>query len=65
MANGSCVDEPEPLPTLLMDETVPIDAQELWRLIMADPEFLVSVNKLKNNREIKVGRWRLTKGECF
>lgn len=64
-ANGDHADEPEPLPTLLLDETLPIDARELWRLIMADPEFLVSVNKLKKNREIKIGRWRPTKGECI
>lgn len=55
-------DLPEPLSTPLLDETLPISARDLWRLVMADPEFLSSVQELNKHREPKIGRWQLTKG---
>ena len=53
---------PEPLPTILLEETLPISPRELWRLVMGNPDFLKSVSKLKKNRDLKVGQWRLSKG---
>ncbi|EIE19795.1 hypothetical protein COCSUDRAFT_44606 [Coccomyxa subellipsoidea C-169] len=51
----------EPLSTVVLDETLPIGEHDLWRLVMADPEFQSSVQKLNKHRELKVGRWHMTK----
>ncbi len=55
-------DEVEHLSTVLLDETLPIGARDLWRLVMADPEFFDSIQKLNKHRATKLGRWQLTKG---
>ncbi|BDA46845.1 probable membrane-anchored lipid-binding protein YSP2 at C-terminar half [Coccomyxa sp. Obi] len=54
-------DEVEHLSTVLLDETLPVGARDLWRLVMADPEFFDSVQKLNKHRATKQGRWKLTK----
>ena len=56
---------PEPLPTTLLDETLPITPRDLWRLVMGDPDFFRSVADMKKNRDLKIGRWRLSKGNFF
>lgn len=56
---------PEPLPTTLLDETLPITPRDLWRLVMGDPDFFRSVADMKKNRDLKIGRWRLSKGIFF
>ncbi len=60
--NRATEDLAEPLSTVVLDETLPIGEHDLWRLVMADPEFQSSVQKLNKHRELKVGRWHMTKG---
>ena len=60
--SGGAKDLAEPLSTVVLDETLPIGAHDLWRLVMADPEFQSSVHKLNKHREAKFGRWHLTEG---
>ena len=52
----------EPLPTILLEETLPVTPPELWLLVMGNSDFLKSVSKIKKNRDLKIGRWRLSKG---
>ena len=53
---------PEPLPTILLEETLPVTPRELWLLVMGSSDLLKSVAKVKKNRDLKIGRWRLSKG---
>ena len=53
---------PEPLPTILLEETLPVTPRELWLLVMGSSDLLKSVAKVKKNRDLKIGRWRLGKG---
>lgn len=53
---------PEPLPTILLDETLPVTASELWLLVMGSSDFMKRISKLKKNRDLRIGRWRLSKG---
>lgn len=52
----------EPLSTVVLDETLPIGAHDLWRLVMGEPDFQSSVRELNKQRDSKTGRWHLTKG---
>lgn len=52
----------EPLPTILLEETLPVTPPELWLLVMGSSDLLKSVSKIKKNRELRIGRWRLSKG---
>lgn len=63
-SNGSkeTAELPEPLPIILLDETLPITPRELWKLVMGTPDFLKSVSESRKNRDLKIGRWRLSKG---
>ncbi|KAK9918828.1 hypothetical protein WJX75_007292 [Coccomyxa subellipsoidea] len=51
----------EPLSTVVLDETLPIGAHDLWRLVMGEPDFQSSVRELNKQRDSKIGRWHLTK----
>ena len=53
---------PEPLPIILLEETLPIMPRELWKLVMGTPDFLKSVSDSRKNRDLRIGRWRLSKG---
>lgn len=46
----------------MLDETLPIGAHDLWRLVMGEPDFQSSVRELNKQRDSKTGRWHLTKG---
>lgn len=50
-----------------MEETLPVTPRELWRLVMGNPDFMKSVSDTKKNRDLRIGRWRLSKGvmPCF
>ncbi len=56
---------PEPLSTILLDEVLPVTPPELWLLVMGNSDFMKTISKLKKNRDLRIGRWRLSKGRAF
>ena len=61
--NGESFAElPEPLPTVLLDERLPLTPRDVWRLLMGNADFLKSFSEKNKMWDLKVGRWHLSKG---